>query len=333
MNIKKIGLTALAASLVSVSANAGEISVAGGASINSEGHSGEQLNAGTTFSMSNQLTFTGSGELDNGLNVSVSFVLDQGDDATTVAATANTKVQGGAPFDSHSITISSDSLGTLVFAGEGGSSAATSIDGTAAGDIWDSLDGVGATAAIKVADSSPGDNSFFYTLPSVMDGLSIYGSYKPQGAGAESATGLGFTYSGVEGLSASYAVTDIETGTSTTSGDQTVWKLSYAYGPVTAAASNTEMDKSATDSSTDQETSSYALTYTVSDELSVTYGVEEISNGKAGEIDAEYEKLSASYTAGGMTISATMAEGDNTHHSSASAEDLEYWALGASFAF
>ena len=173
MNIKKIGMTALAASLVSVSAHAGAISVAGGASLNSEGHSGEQLNAGTTFSMSNQLTFTGSGELDNGLNVSVSFVLDQGDDATTVAATSSTTVQGGAPFDSHSVTVSSDSLGTLVFAGEGGSSAATSIDGTAAGDIWDSFDGKGATAAIKVLDSSPGDNSFFYTLPSVMDGLSV----------------------------------------------------------------------------------------------------------------------------------------------------------------
>ena len=56
-----------------------------------------------------------------------------------------------APFDSHSVTVSSDALGTLVFAGEGGSSAATSIDTSAAGDIWDSFDGVksglGGTAA------------------------------------------------------------------------------------------------------------------------------------------------------------------------------------------
>ena len=129
-NFKKVGLTALAASLVSFSANAGEVTVAGGASINTEGHSGEQLNAGTTFSMSNQLTFSGSGELDNGMNVSISFVLDQNDDKTT-----NTFTGAGSPFDSHSVTVSSDSLGTLVFAGEGGSSAATSIDGTAAGDI------------------------------------------------------------------------------------------------------------------------------------------------------------------------------------------------------
>ena len=81
-NFKKVGLTALAASLVSFSANAGEVTVAGGASIIRR-YSGEQLNAGTTFSMSNQLTFSGSGELDNGMNVSISFVLDQNDDKTT----------------------------------------------------------------------------------------------------------------------------------------------------------------------------------------------------------------------------------------------------------
>ena len=81
MNIKKIGLTALAASLVSVSANAGSMSVSGGASMNVTGHTGEGRDVGTSFTMGNQLTFTGSGELDNGLNVSLSFVIDQGDDA------------------------------------------------------------------------------------------------------------------------------------------------------------------------------------------------------------------------------------------------------------
>ena len=49
MNIKKIGMTALAASLVSVSAHAGSLSVSGSESINTEGYSGEHLNGGTTF--------------------------------------------------------------------------------------------------------------------------------------------------------------------------------------------------------------------------------------------------------------------------------------------
>ena len=61
--------------------------------------------------MGNQLTFTGGGELDNGLNVALSFVIDQGDDTAI----------GSGPFDSHSVTISSDGLGSLKFSGEGGS--------------------------------------------------------------------------------------------------------------------------------------------------------------------------------------------------------------------
>ena len=81
---KKIGLTALAASLVSVSAHAGEMSVAGSASMNVEGYSGENLDGGSGFSMGNQLTFSGSGELDNGMTVSLSFILDQGDDLSLI---------------------------------------------------------------------------------------------------------------------------------------------------------------------------------------------------------------------------------------------------------
>ena len=132
MNIKKIGLTALAGSLVATSAFAGEMSVAGSASINVEHTNGGGGDSGKTFSMGNQLTFSGGGELDNCLNVALSFVIDQGDDATTGVASG--------PFDSHSVTISSDAMGSLKFSGEGGSSALTALDGTAAGDIWDDFD-------------------------------------------------------------------------------------------------------------------------------------------------------------------------------------------------
>ena len=327
MNIKKVGLTALAASLVSVSAHAGAVSVAGGASINAEGYSGENLNAGTTFSMGNQLTFSGSGELDNGMNVSISFILDQGDDETDTSTAS-----GGSPFDSHSVTVSSDELGTLVFSGEGGSSATTAMDASAAGNVWDTFDGARGTIVTAVAqsDSGPGDNSFLYTLPSVMDGLSIDLSYKPQGSSVESATGYGISYTGVDGLTAKYSSTDIETGVAGTSGDHTAWHLSYVYGPVTATATNSEYDVGTATS--DQELSSFAISYTISDELSVTYGEDTIEKG-GDPTDAEYSVISASYTAGGMTLSASMKEAENVNHTTASNEDFEYWSLGASFAF
>ena len=327
MNIKKIGLTALAASLVSVSAHAGSISVAGGASINAEGYTGENLNAGTTFSMGNQLTFTGSGELDNGMNVSVSFILDQNDDSTAAAAAYT-----GGPFDSHSVTVSSDAMGTLKFSGEGGNSATTAMDASAAGNIWDTFDGARGTIVTAVAqsDSGPGDNSFLYTLPAMMDGLSIDLSYKPQGSGAESASGYGISYTAVEGLTAKYSSTNIETGVAGTTGDHTAWHLSYAYGPVTGTVTNSEYDVGT--AASDQELSSFAISYTISDELSVTYGEDTIEKG-GDPTDAEYSVISASYTAGGMTLSASMKEAENVNHTTASNEDFEYWSLGASFAF
>ena len=322
MNIKKIGLTALAASLVSVSAHAGAVSVSGGASMNTEGYSGENLNAGTTFSMGNQLTFTGSGELDNGMTVSISYVIDQGDDEMAAET---------SPFDSHSVKVSSEALGTLTLAGEGGSSAATSIDGTAAGDIWDTFDGArGSATAVAVSDSGTGDNGLFYSMPSVMDGLDVFASYQPQGSGRESATGFGATYSGFDGLSLSYATTDEAGTTVALSGDQTVYKVSYAYGPITATISESEFDVGT--GTADQTTGSFALSYTVSDEISVTYGEETIEKG-GSTTDAEYSAISASYTSGGMTISMALKEAENVAHGTGTNEDFEYWSLGASFAF
>ena len=329
MNIKKIGMTALAASLVSVSASAGELSVSGSASINAEGYSAPAttgLNGGTTFSMGNAITLSGSGELDNGMTVSLSYELDEGANAASTATSL---------FDNHSVTVSSDAMGTLVFSGHGGSTAASSINTTAAGDLYDLFDGaqgnLGVTG-VAISESGAGNNSFFYTTPSVMDGVALFASYTPQAAvAAQSAgsVGYGITYTGVEGLTASFATNDINGGSANANGDVDVISLSYAMGPITASYSNNDYDVGLAGS--DQETSAFALSYTLSDSLSVTYGQETIE--QTALTDAEYSKISASYTAGGMTISASMAEGDNIDQTTAANEDLEYWSLGASFAF
>ena len=322
MNIKKIGLSALAGSLVAFSANAGEMSVAGSASIAVEHTNGGHGNAGKTFSMGNQLTFSGSGELDNGLNVSLSFVLDQGDDKSTVVTGANAARQANSPFDSHSVTVSSDALGSLTFYGEGGTSATSALDGTAAGDIWDSFDGSGDITPTAVGT---GNNMFNYSLPSIADGLAVNVSYLPTQSAAQSAVGYSATYSGIDGLSVSYGSGD---GTNDST-DATAMKASYAYGPVTVAWSNYEYDTSGT--SADNETSSFNLSYTVSDEISISYGEETIEEGTS--TDVETKGITASYTAGGMTISASTQEIENSAGGTAATQDRERWALSASFAF
>jgi hypothetical protein len=149
---------------------------------------------------------------------------------------------------------------------------------------------------------------------------------------AASSTAWSVAYTGVEGLAVHYATTDIEGATVALTGDQTVLKATYAYGPVTVGYSSAEMDLGTAGGTTDQDTTSYSVSYTVSDAISVTYGTEEI-NKKSVTTDAEYEVLKGSYTSGGMTVSASMKDGSHIGHSTTADEDMEYWSLGLSFAF
>jgi len=331
-NIKKIGLTALAASLVSTSAFAGELTVAGSAGINYENYqaadsTSSASNGTKAFSMGNQITFSGSGELDNGMNVSVKFVIDEfdGDTATTSGGA------DGSIFDTHSVTVSSDAMGSLTFSGEGADSAANAVGDTAAGNIWDLWDGRNGVNS-KMKESNATTNMFNYTLPSMVDGLTVAASYVPAGANDESDTAYSITYTGVEGLTASYGSgTDDDAAGTSSNADQSTMKLSYAYGPITVAYSDHEYDTNTANG--DQDITAYKVSYTVSDAISISYAAETIDSENTSHVDAEYTRISASYTAGGMTISGNMSEMENGTHTTAVAGDEEYVGLSVSFAF
>jgi outer membrane protein OmpU len=318
---KKIGLTALAGSLVATSAFAGELGVSGSASMNVEHTNGGAANSGKTFSMGNSVKFSGSGELDNGMTVSLSFELDQGDDDT-----ASNAAYSGGPFDGHSVSISSDTLGKLTLSGEGGKSSTALYDTSAAGDLWDNYD---AEDGIEPEETGTADNMLLYTLPSFVDGLSLNASYEPTKGGVASATQFGASYSGIDGLTVSYATGDDSDAQSDPS-TGTVLKASYAYGPVTLAYSDYEYDKTGNTGSIDMN--GYKVTYTVTDELSLAYATEDLDEvGKAET--ASYDEVSVSYTTGGMTLSASMGEADNRDGTTTATMDNERWYLGASFAF
>ena len=203
--------------------------------------------------------------------------------------------------------------------GVGGGTATTAETATATGDA-------------AMLTTQAGNNSFMYTLPALVDGLSVSASYSPQGSNDESSSAFAGTYTGVEGLSISYGVGDNNAAAGTASNaDVTSMKASYAFGPVTVAYSDHEFD-SAT-ATRDQDVESMSIAYTVSDEISITYGTETFSTGEASTVDAEYSKISVAYTSGGMTITAVAAEGENISYSTAPAEDVDYWGLTAAFAF
>ena len=324
-NFKKIGLTALAGSLVATSVYAGEMSVAGSASWRISNHAG--TDGGKTMAMGNQLTFTGGGEMDNGMNVSLSFILDQGDDhPATAASTANNEARADtSPFDSHSITISSDAMGSLTFAGEGASSAQNTIDTTAAGDIWDNT----FASYTKPTNASAGSKTLLWTLPSFVDGLGVTASYNGSSAGEEATIGYALTYTGVEGLSVTYGCGEVGSTTAGTGGREiTTMKASFAFGPVTAAMSINDYDISGT--TPNEVQCSYKISYSVSDELSVSYGSEtHETTGQA--TDEEFDQISVSYTTGGLTATVSQTNADNV--TDATDTEQSKWNVGLSFAF
>ena len=320
MNIKKIGLTALAGSLVATSAFAGAVTATGGASFEVQHVNGGAANSGKAFSMGNSVTFAGSGTLDNGLDVSVSFELDQ-------AATNG----DASSFDSNSMKIGNDDFGTLTFAGHGGSSAQSAVDDMASGDVWDN--GLGATGA---PTSSTSDNMMSYTLPSLMDGLAVNLSYVPHTTAASqyaSTMDWAVAYTGFEGLTLGYASGENKK-TKGSEADVSTYYVSYAYGPITVKFAETEFDSEATTTTADQDFTAYSVAYTVTDEISIAYKVADLSTPNAsGDVDQEVSGVTASYTAGGMTISGKMINADNVAFATAATSDTSMWELAASFAF
>jgi len=326
MNFKKIGLTALAGSLVATSLVAGEMAVTGSASM--KVRHVDTNSAGKAFTMGNQLEFKGSGELDNGLDVSLSFVLDQDDDSTSKGAVKS--VNTGTPFDSHSVSIGSDALGTLVFHGEGGSSAQTKMDTTAAGDLWDN--GYGISTSNDPSTSATSNNMIFYTLPTLADGVAITASYTPRGAGAiNSSAAFGLAYTGFEGLELNYAQGENDSAAGATA-DATTMKISYAYGPIEVGYSDTEFDSQ--DATKDQDVKSMNVSYTLTPDISVSYGEDTIAKPQVGgDEDIKVSAITGSYTTGGMTLGLMVGEAANNAHGTGSEEDKDMWHLTASFAF
>jgi outer membrane protein OmpU len=318
-NFKKIGLTALAGSLVATSVAYGaELSVSGSAGMSVQNHS--QKATGKNVKMANSVYFTGSGETDSGLNVNLSFELDQGTPA------------GDGPFDSHMVSIGNDTLGTLTVHGHGGSNSAAALDTTAAGDLWDSTLGINTTSAFSTRNaplaSSGGDNLVVYSLPSIIDGLSVGVSTQLTTAGGDASTAYGLTYAGIDGLSVSFGKGSTD-GTPDVSGDQTIMKASYALGSITASASHNVMDH--TTNTNDQEVTSYGLSYTVSDAISLSYGEETIDRALKVK-DIEVKGYTASYTTGGMTVSVAQKSADHADHTTVTSNN-EMWQVALSLAF
>jgi outer membrane protein OmpU len=309
-NIKKVGLSALAGSLVAMSVNAAEMTVTGGASITFADYGADITN--NAWSSGDGLTFAASGELDNGLTVSSSYTLDRG------------------VLDDYSVSIATEGMGTITFHGLDGSSALGAVDDvmpTAYEEPW-----FGVTSPSKV-DGKAYDDMFQYVSPTVA-GATVTLTYNQADTtnSDDSLTSMAIALSpeAIDGLTIGYATQDDDSGAATAHVSDTTMYVKYVYGAATLGYQMSDAD-SATDSS-DGESVGYGISYAVSDELSISYGAHtyETPNDSTDK-DQEASAISASYTSGGMTISAAAGSVDNVGGTDAT--DRDTYEISMSFAF
>ena len=314
-NLKKVGLSALAGSLVAFSANAGEMSVSGGANLYM---TSTNENNKTTVSNDDHVTFSGSGELDNGMTVSFSLQLD-GDEADDGVV------------DNHSVVIDTNGSGTITYAGHGGDSVMGGMDDktpNAYEEAWDSLTQTGTDSVINGVG---GNDLIRYDSPSI-SGATIHASILMNSGAAYNGqyTDFGITFKPemVEGLEIGYAFGETEATAGTPIDDSTVY-VKYAYGPLTIGYQQSESDAASATNSDESET--IGISYQVSDEFSVSYN-EHTYNDGAWTSDEEYSGVSASYTMGGITVAGHMNTVENRGGSSTAA-DVEGYEINLGFAF
>jgi outer membrane protein OmpU len=313
-NLKKVGLTALAGALVSVSANALDVSVSGGASISFSGE--EKQTTGNGWSMNDGITFSSSGEMDNGMTVTVTQILNNDD------------VASDRVFDTQSLAIDMGDTGTFTFYGTGGSSVLDAIDDktpTANEESWDDV-----TGADSIPGGTGGANMMHYSNGSLMDGLTLSASYTPS-AGAtevESSMDYGFAYTGVEGLT--IGAGQGEDNTSSTAGlDLTQMYATYAMDAISVGIHMSESDSETANA--DKDFTAFGISYAVSEDMSVSLNTSQIEYENSTLSDQEATGVSISYTMGSMTLSGNMNQVDNI--AGTATDDRSGYSFTLGFAF
>ena len=308
-NIKKLGLTALAGSLVASTAYAGTLEVTGSASVKYQsrsGSSGTTSVQGNPWSDGNVITFSGSGDLENGMTVGYSYTMDN------------------LVFSTSSVTLDMGDAGMVAF---GDGTAFGGIDTikdkmpTAGEEVWDDH-GTGDDAGVTDVGSDP---SLYYK--GTFSGITASASYARTGLGTDTSVAL-VAADLVEG--AEFGIgTATNALTHLTEDDMITAYARYSTGPVTVGVQLSEIDKTAANSDVDREAA--AISFAVNENLSISYGISTVKYESSSLVDAESTGISASYTMGGIKIGAVANKTDSFAGSAGS--DREFTEVSLAFAF
>ena len=300
--LAKVGLTALAGSLVATSAFAGSMSVSGSAKVTYGSQGGERV-TGNPFSNSKGISFSGSGELDNGFTVSTGYTMTN------------------AAFSTSHVSLDMGDAGTLSLMN---STALAGIDKfddvmpTAGEEVWDDVDTddngvVGTTSA----------NAIGYEVSAM--GMTISASYAKEAVGTANSVVL-IADDLMDGLQVGYGVGKAATSATVEDDHSTGW-IKYTSGMATVGVQTSSIDKA----SADEDRLGMAISLAINENMSVSYGISTVDFETASLDDEESSGISASYTMGGITIGAVMNQTDSV--AGTAGTDYSKKEISVAFAF
>jgi len=336
--VTKLGVSAICGSLAAVSAaNAGDLTVTGG--VDMSWLNLDNQTTGNPIGIGSNLTFSGSGELDNGWSVALSVAM------TNLDAYSNTNV-----------TVTVPAFGDIrIDQGTSGTGIDRMDDVTP--NVWEEAYAVGVGSGINTVAGTSGGTTIEYTPNMLPDGLTARVAWSPNVSGSNtadksssgdggSAEGSGYDITleatdaihGIAGLTLYGGISEVEryTDASANDGDreEETFAVKYSAGGFTLGYQWSSEDLGTNTAAQSYENDAYGITFNVNDDLSIGYNhYESAQENSGGNVTAEATSVQIAYSMGGASI--RLADGDvqNGSYQTGASYDKDGTILSVSLAF
>lgn len=335
--LTKIGASALCGSLAAVSAaNAGDMTVTGG--VDMSWISLPKQNVGNPIGIGSNLTFSGSGDLENGWTV-----------AYTVA---NTNAQA---FSNANVVITIPGTGDLRI--DGGVSG-TGIDrmDDMTPNVWEEAYGIGLAGTPNTVSGVSGGAGLEFTPSFTPDGLTARIAWSPDagggGAGDKSSTetsgstlGSGYDITleassdllGMEGMTLYGGISRIDRYQNSTAFnddvDERTVGIKYAVGGFTLGYQWSEEENGRATTNTKYQNDAYGVTFSINDDLSIGYNNYKSERTSTTNIELEASSVQIAYSMGGVSVRLADGSIDNQNYTTGAGNQRDATTLSVALAF
>jgi len=195
---------------------------------------------------------------------------------------------------------------------------------------WEETDGTGLATGARTVSGAGGHSDLEWAVGmGLPDGMNVYASFAPRPdatanakkkSGGASTVGDGngwdvvITHSGLyDGLNIFAGLSSVEQNATLGDLDSEAYGFTFAIGGATIGYQQSEQDNVGA-SGTYYDTDAYAVSYSVNDDLAISYGITESSSNSGTTSDVEAQSFQISYSVGGASVVFAESDVDNQNY-------------------